>query len=210
MNEYLNETKKHLKNVPLQEQEELIQYYEEYLNDAELSTEEVVKQYGTPKEFAKKIEMTYLMSKDGEEDGEEPIKETVKQRLNLVWLIILGLFGVPVLIPLGLAMIVLVLAVVLTLFLLWLSAYVFVGAFFLGAVIALVASFTSLFTSPATAVAMFGMFLLSGGIGVLIAPLIQKVTKWLFAGFNKFVNMMKQMNKERIKNSMIDLGGKIG
>lgn len=52
--EYLQELKHQLKNLPVEEQEEALEYYRGYFEDAD-NDEEVMKEFGTPEELAKSI-----------------------------------------------------------------------------------------------------------------------------------------------------------
>lgn len=52
--EYLQELKYELKNLPVEEQEEALEYYRGYFEEAE-NDEEVIKEFGTPAELAKTI-----------------------------------------------------------------------------------------------------------------------------------------------------------
>lgn len=52
--EYLQELKFELKNLPVEEQEEALEYYRDYFEDAD-NDEEVIKEFGTPAELARTI-----------------------------------------------------------------------------------------------------------------------------------------------------------
>lgn len=52
--EYLQELKYELKNLPVEEQEEALEYYRGYFEDAD-DDEEVIKEFGSPEELAKTI-----------------------------------------------------------------------------------------------------------------------------------------------------------
>lgn len=49
VNEYLAEVKANMSGIPADERDELLQFYEEQMMDAGLTTDEIVAKYGSPK-----------------------------------------------------------------------------------------------------------------------------------------------------------------
>ena len=102
MNEYLNEVVDHLQEIPEDDRFDLIQYYEEYFLDSGKTLDQIIDEYGTPKQFALKLKISYFSE---EEQAENELVKNPKRQIRLIWLIIIGLFASPVLIPLALGFI---------------------------------------------------------------------------------------------------------
>lgn len=51
--EYLTAVRSYLNDIPADEREELLQFYEEQMLDAGYTMEEVKEKYGSPKQFAR-------------------------------------------------------------------------------------------------------------------------------------------------------------
>lgn len=60
MNEYLNEVVDHLQEIPEDDRFDLIQYYEEYFLDSGKTLDQIIDEYGTPKQFALKLKISYF------------------------------------------------------------------------------------------------------------------------------------------------------
>ncbi|SPX05681.1 membrane protein [Enterococcus faecium] len=95
MNEYLNEVVDHLQEIPEDDRFDLIQYYEEYFLDSGKTLDQIIDEYGTPKQFALKLKISYFSE---EEQAENELVKNPKRQIRLIWLIIIGLFASPVLI----------------------------------------------------------------------------------------------------------------
>lgn len=57
INEYLAEVKANMSGIPADERDELLQFYEEQMMDAGLTTDEIVAKYGSPKQFARTLKV---------------------------------------------------------------------------------------------------------------------------------------------------------
>lgn len=75
----------HLTELPQEESGDLIAYYQEYFIESDLTLEEIKAQYGTPKQFATKLKLSYFLDQDDYAQEEE--KYTCQIRLQLVWLV---------------------------------------------------------------------------------------------------------------------------
>ncbi|MBC6499733.1 hypothetical protein H7R52_17250 [Weissella confusa] len=51
VNEYLADVRSYMAGVPENEREELLQFYEEQMIDAGLTSDQIVEKYGTPKDY---------------------------------------------------------------------------------------------------------------------------------------------------------------
>ena len=64
MNSYLEAVQAHLTDLPQEESSDLIAYYQEYFIESGLTLEDITAQYGTPKQFATKLKLSYFLDQD--------------------------------------------------------------------------------------------------------------------------------------------------
>ena len=77
MNDYLNEVVDHLQKIPEDDRFDLIQYYEEYfLDSGKTLPDQVIDEYGTPKQFALKLKISYFSEEDSRRRVSEESKKT--------------------------------------------------------------------------------------------------------------------------------------
>ena len=64
MNEYLDEVIEEIQEIPEDDRFDLIQYYEEYFLDSGKTIDQIIEEYGTPKQFALKLKINYFSEQD--------------------------------------------------------------------------------------------------------------------------------------------------
>lgn len=192
MNSYLEAVQAHLTDLPQEESGDLIAYYQEYFIESDLTLEEIKAQYGTPKQFATKLKLSYFLDQDDHAQEEEK-SIPAKSRLQLVWLIVLGLFASPLLVPLALAVLLLILALLIALLALLFSLYMLDVSLVFGGLFSLVSGLGVVFSSPSTTLVFSGLGLLLFGLGILISPFILFLTKWLCL---RFLGMIKWLGRK--------------
>ena len=184
MNEYLNEVVDHLQEIPEDDRFDLIQYYEEYFLDSGKTLDQIIDEYGTPKQFALKLKISYFSE---EEQAENELVKNPKRQIRLIWLIIIGLFASPVLIPLALGFILVIGGLLVALLALIFSIYVLCISI-LGVGLFMIISGISVFgQSILSGLFFIGVGLFATGSAVFISPLLLKGTKGLFYVMMNFV-----------------------
>lgn len=111
--EFVNKLEKKLRYLPVEDREDAIAYYKEYIE--EMGADDVTDisaKLGSPSEVAAGIlaECTQKKLKENEE-GKKAANST-----QIVWLIILAVCSIPVLIPLAIVLVIVLLAVLLVAF----------------------------------------------------------------------------------------------
>ena len=168
MNEYLNEVVDHLQEIPEDDRFDLIQYYEEYFLDSGKTLDQIIDEYGTPKQFALKLKISYFSE---EEQAENELVKNPKRQIRLIWLIIIGLFASPVLIPLALGFILVIGGLLVALLALIFSIYVLCISI-LGVGLFMIISGISVFgQSILSGLFFIGVGLFATGSAVFISPL---------------------------------------
>ena len=112
-NDFIKELEHCLRHLPKEDREDAIAYYEEYIGDMGLDDyEDVTVKLGTPKEVAKSI-LENCTAKAVEEQKEN---RTVKGSGKVIWLVILGIFSLPLSLPFAITVFALALALVIVVF----------------------------------------------------------------------------------------------
>lgn len=165
MNKYvfLQRLEKALWHIPKSDREDAIAYYREYFEEMGADDNEDISQaVGRPEDIAKEIIAT-CVEKHIEE---QKTQGGVKNSATVIWMIILAIFAAPIALPLAIAAIVLLFAVLVTLL-----AFVF-SIFCAGAAIVFAGGvmFTAIFFAGSVCQGMVcaGMGFLLLGFGVLI------------------------------------------
>lgn len=73
MNSYLEAVQAHLTDLPQEESRDLIAYYQEYFIESGMTLEDITAQYGTPKQFATKLKLSYFLDQDDHAQEEEKV-----------------------------------------------------------------------------------------------------------------------------------------
>lgn len=152
-----------LKSIPREDREDALNYYREYFEEMGADEEQdVTVELGTPDSIAKNI-IAECTKKHVEKQRREG---GIKNGATTFWLVLLGICGAPVALPMLLVGVLLVLVLVLVLFILVLCVYIMGAAGVVGGVAMLSAVFMA--GEFAQAVVCFGLALLLAGVGILI------------------------------------------
>lgn len=159
---YLSELSKMLRKLPRKEYESAMAYYREYFEDAGPENEQqVIKDLGTPAEVASEIIRSRAYKRVN-----EPVY-SVKKGFSNLWMIILGVFAVPIAFPLALALVAVLGAAVVTVFCVWMCGFLMALVAIAGGVVLAVCGAMVTAVHPATGVANIGIGILFIGFGIL-------------------------------------------
>ncbi|MEF9951965.1 MAG: DUF1700 domain-containing protein [Clostridium sp.] len=104
--QFINDLEKRLKRLPKEERDSVIDYYEEYFEEAGFDDNyNVLAEVDHPVDIAPQILSEYAL-KDEEEVG---VKK--KKGLSTVWFVILAIFAAPIGLPLAIAVVAIIFAV---------------------------------------------------------------------------------------------------
>lgn len=161
--DYLKEFEQLLVGLNADEVNDVLEYYQEYILDADLADcSAVTAKLGTPQQLARKTLADYSIRQT------ETVTATPRHNARLIWIIVLALFASPIAIPLAGAVILILIAGVLVV-----GAIIFAGGF------ALISGFAILIQSFATGIFYIGMGLAGLGAGVLAMLIGYMVVKVL-------------------------------
>ncbi|MDR0899641.1 MAG: DUF1700 domain-containing protein [Lactobacillaceae bacterium] len=187
IDDYFTQTEKYLNNVPVDDRKELIQFYKEQALDAQLDSTQLEEKYGTPKNFARKLKIEYFIDNDNQTESSTKNKIS---GLQLVAMVILGLFATPVLIPLAVV-------VVLSFAALIGGLLAFIFAVYAGIVATLGVGLVSIFVgfglfgqSIASAIFYIGLGIFLTGLVIFGGSIVVNLTKWLFMQIIRFAKFI--------------------
>lgn len=184
---YIDEFKIYLHQLSESEQNDVVEFYQEYLTDAKLtSSDAIINKLGTPKNLARKVLADYSIKMSEENyqhvnDGRLTNNERFKKNIAMIGLVILALMTSPIALPIAFVVILmLALTVALGIFLV-LSFLFLVAASVIGGIGAIFMGFSVIFQSFATTVFYLGVGLVILGIDFFLIPIIIALFKWFFS-----------------------------
>lgn len=174
MTEYIQALQRLLLQLTTAEQQDVVSYYREYLQDAGITTYQgAVDELGTPQSVARKALADYSIKMNNRTARETANKRTTgregtKENVRMIWLIILALLSTPITIPLVLVLGALVIGfggVVIGLVAAGL-AVLFAG--FVVGVVGVVVGLAMVWTAPAVGLFYLGLGLMALGVSWLL------------------------------------------
>lgn len=171
--EFMSELAARLHRLPRKDLQAVLQYYEEYFDEAGREHEqEVIRQLGSPAHVASNILADYAVKKA------KTAHSSTKSGWHALWFAILAICAAPVAVPLIIAAVAVVVALGVSGFALIFALLVAAGAIFIKGVSCLFFGSTSSLLLFGSAFVLIGCALLVfHGIGALIACVVNHVKK---------------------------------
>ncbi len=203
--EFLSQLEKLLSDLPEEERREAMEYYVEYFDEAGPEREnDVLKEFGSPKEVADRIheelaEKGLIVYDPSAADGKG---EEKKDGWKIACIVLLCIFAAPIVIPLAAtiigAIVSAVLAVISAILGIFLAVCGVTLAFAVVAVVLFVIGIVKLFTSPLVGGLLIGLALLFAGLTLLLGFLIWQfcvvTLPWMCKGI---YNLCKKLFKKK-------------
>jgi len=172
-----------LRNIEPSELQDVLQYYNEYFDEAGVENEQaVIAELGSPKELAVAINansaIKYL----------ETGKLSAKKSFNAVWIAIGAIFAAPIALPLAIAFGALAIALVITFAILIFSVFLVSLCFAISGVLVVIASFIVIPTSFPSFLLMLGVGLILAGLSIIIFIPTLMLSRCSFKGLAIFIN----------------------
>lgn len=189
---YIEELTGYLSNLTADELADVIDFYNEYILDADLTTdEEIIAQLGNPKQLSRKILADYSIKATNDETAGTPHYEPKpKKNIRMIWLVILAIFAAPIALPLAIAIIGVISGLLVVIFAVVASVFIIIISFFAAGITAVVAGLSIWSQSVATAGLFIGSGLAIFGLSLIALPisyLVVKVLIQMTANFSKFL-----------------------
>lgn len=183
-NEFLRLLNQKLKNLPNNEREDAIRYYEEYFEEAGIQdSDDVLNELSSPSEIAAQILSEHAIK------GLNSDTKPIKNKISSMWFILLALLVSPLAFPIALPIIILLFVGTLLIFIFG-FVFVVVSTSLVGAGVSILASgFGSMFTNIGTALMSIGVGIIMIGITVLVflgvGYIISKLFNFIVTTINK-------------------------
>ena len=197
--EYIYKLEKRLKNIPKEERDDAIAYYSEFFQDAgEEETEKIIERIGSPSQVATGIRAD--MAARALDEGEPKVRKGV----YAVWLAILGVFALPIALPLGIAGIVVVFAILISIGAVYLSLAVSALALVVSGIATAIVGCFIIPQGISTAIYYVGFGFTALALGALLGVATYLLTKVTLIGVAKLFNKIRyrKINKINKQNAI--------
>lgn len=190
---FIKELKVKLKNLPNEELNDALSYYNEYFEDAQIDdTVDVEKELGSPSIVASQILSDYAVK-----DIEVKDKPS-KNKISSIWFIILAIFAAPIALPLSFAMVILVASLVFTIGTIVFSFGLCSVSILFSGILVFGTGLLSIMSNFSSALLFMGTGLLLSGVGLLaFAGTLKFGNVVLKSILNWSNNLLKKANKNK-------------
>lgn len=189
--QYLRALAGELRKLPKEEYERAIDYYVEYFEDAGPEhEEEAINDLGTPHEVASQIITDAAMKR-----MDNPAT-SVKKGFSTIWLVILAVCAAPIALPMAIAIVVMVGAVLVMIGVAMVGVVVSVAGFLATGVVSIVGGIAVMFHQPASGVVNFGAGLVIVGFSILAGFLVCWIIRWIFKGVRALFRRIVKRGKK--------------
>lgn len=215
--EFMTELAALLQDVPVEERKEAMQYYNDYFDDAGEEEKDVVKELGSPAKVAENIKKDLGIQTEipsggaqntganhtGAQDARAQNNGTqnvgTQEQSNHIWkivlLVLVVIFGLPLLLGIGGGVLGLLAGIIATVFSVILTAVLVV----VSGVLAVVSGIALLIAEPAVGLALIGGGLIAGVCGVIASVLLVKLCMIAFPAAGRWITKMWNKVKNRKK-----------
>lgn len=179
--EYIAALRVQLRRLPKEDQEKVLDYFEEYFSDAGPENEaKAIEDLGAPENAAEQIITNLAIS-----NTQTPVKG-VKRGVNAVWVGILSVFAAPIALPLGIVLAVVALMLLLVMFLFLACMFLMGALLVLNAPLCIAAGIPTFATHFGVFISAVGLGLMSAGLGILILVGMTHLSRLIINGLVKF------------------------
>jgi len=173
MTEYIQALQRLLMQLTTAEQQDVVDYYREYLQDAGITTYQgAVDALGTPQAVARKALADYSIKMNAQAAQGNTQSRTARQgtkaNVQMIWLIVLALLSTPITVPIVLVLGALLVATGAVLVGIAAAGIGLLVAGFIGGAVGLIVGIMMLFSVPATGIFYLGLGLVALGASWLI------------------------------------------
>ena len=180
--DFFNELEKKLHFMNDTEKKEAINYYKEYVFEAESSGkswDEIYKSLGSPKDVAAIIQADYRINKAKE-------KPSLRNSVKLL-IAVLSLCALPTALPLAIVLLAVIIAIIVAIFAGLVSIGVVVVVFFIVALAMISTSITMIVTDPVSGIGLLGLCLIATGLLILTGYGIMRISSYIIVLLANFI-----------------------
>lgn len=211
--EYIADLSYNLKDLPSEEFEDAIHYIEEYFDEAGVENEQtVIEELGSPAKLATTIRAEATIRSNQKPEVKQvdptqnnqniPPKNHSNNGLRTLVIIILGLFALPLALPLLVAIIALAFSLFIVILAFAVSGFAIAVALFIVGIPAIISSISLLSVNLADGLVALGVSLMAFGAGIvfilLFATLIRRFIQW---SIHVVSSLFNRLNRKKTLNA---------
>ncbi|MGX7048405.1 DUF1700 domain-containing protein [Pseudolactococcus piscium] len=171
---YIQDLASYLTNLPQEEREDALFYYEQYIYEGKLTDGQAVSEFGTPKQLARRLVADYYMG-----DAPQLPEKKAQSPFTLARVVILALFASPILIPVLIAALAIIFSLIITFAALVFSIFAVLLSFLVAAIVSIIGGVIIISQSV-----LGGLFYVASGLALiglvmLGLPLAILMVRWL-------------------------------
>jgi uncharacterized membrane protein len=202
---YLAKLETALSGLSREERNAAMEYYMEYFDEAGPENEaSAMASLGTPSSLAAQIRAEVAVRGLGTEKVRG--RERKRSGIGAVWVVVLGIFALPIGLPIAIAVFAVVIAVLIVLFAVLVSLFACVISLLVAGILSTVAGFSLLGTEFATAIFYIGSGFFSIGLAFFLGLLFLKFGRASIHGVAKLFNKIRlRISKGRDKQETVSL-----
>ncbi|MDL2276289.1 DUF1700 domain-containing protein [Breznakia sp. OttesenSCG-928-G09] len=205
--DYMRDLAYHLRDLQKEEFEDAIHYVEEYFDEAgEENEQKVIDELGSPQKLAATIRAESTIKKNrskqntNEKEGHNPYyrHRSNGSDLKALWIIVLGIFALPIALPLVLAVFLLVLAFFIVIAALIVAGIACTIALIIVAIPSFISSFVLLGINFMAGITALGVSFILLGVGLLLlAALSMAITRFVPWAIRCVSNLFNRFSHRR-------------
>ncbi|HIZ76073.1 MAG TPA: DUF1700 domain-containing protein [Firmicutes bacterium] len=189
--QFLTALERELSRIPQEERENALAYYEEYLTEAGPEREkDVIAELGSVKDIALQLSADYAVK-----EMEEGMTVSPKKGLRAMWVVILAILASPIALPIGIAIIAVIFALVVSVAAIVLSFWASAIGLTFGGLGGMILGFFAQADSVYSYVAYYGACVGAVGIGILLGLFSFWLTKVTSRGMAHLFRRMVDRRK---------------
>ena len=187
---YIQDLASYLTNLPQEDREDALFYYEQYIYEGKLTDGQAVSEFGTPKQLARRLVADYYMG-----DAPQLPEEKAQSPFTLARVVILALFASPILIPVMIAALAVIFSLMIAFASLVLAVFGVILGFLVAAIVSVIGGVIIISQSILGGLfyVTFGLALI--GLVILGWPLAFLMVRWLKT---IFMWMIKWVGKQTV------------
>ena len=184
---YIQDLASYLTNLPQEDREDALFYYEQYIYEGKLTDGQAVSEFGTPKQLARRLVADYYMG-----DAPQLPEEKAQSPFTLARVVILALFASPILIPVMIAALAVIFSLMIAFASLVLAGFGVILGFLVAAIVSVIGGVIIISQSilgglfyVTFGLALFGLVILGWPLAFLMVRWLKTIFMWLIKWVGK-------------------------
>ncbi|MCJ1976946.1 DUF1700 domain-containing protein [Lactococcus paracarnosus] len=184
---YIQDLASYLTNLPQEDREDALFYYEQYIYEGKLTDGQAVSEFGTPKQLARRLVADYYMG-----DAPQLPEEKAQSPFTLARVVILALFASPILIPVMIAALAVIFSLMIAFASLVLAVFGVILGFLVAAIVSVIGGVIIISQSilgglfyVTFGLALFGLVILGWPLAFLMVRWLKTIFMWLIKWVGK-------------------------